>query len=151
MSRFLGSIVFKCCGLAQLELSASLSSLLILSPQNILTCMFGKQICSFSLNLYDTSILSHDVNVISADPLSVSLLFCSVLSVLRFRQFALQFRCQFGAPYPCSLARLFFLRSVVGANFVSLETGKERTRRRDGGGGPSRARLLPLYRRERIK
>ena len=95
--------------------------------------MFYKQVIFpfFELLGHPSFPLSHDVNVISADPLSVSLLFCSVLSVLRFRQFALQFRCQFGAPYPCSLARLFFLRSVVGANFVSLETGKERTRREE--------------------
>ena len=97
--------------------------------------MCCKQIIFFEFSGTPPFRLPHYVNVICADPMSVSLLFCSVLSVLRFRQFALQFRCQFGAPYPCSVARLFFLRSVVGANFVSLETGKERTRREESAEG----------------
>ena len=92
----------------------------------------------------------------------VVVLLLRVLSVVRFRhQFALQFRCQFRAAEPapsspCLLARLFFLRSVVaGANFVSLETGKERTRREESAEGTEEeadpAEVAPLYRRERIK
>ena len=49
-------------------------------------------------------------------PLSVSLLFCSVLSVLRFRQFALQFRCQFGASPPAPIPKL--VRSLVCSSSV---------------------------------
>ena len=58
----------------------------------------------------------------------VVVLLLRVLSVVRFRhQFALQFRCQFGPPdHARARTRLFVGSLVVGANFVSLETGKER-------------------------
>ena len=75
----------------------------------------------------------------------------SVSANLRF-----SFDANLGPPtHARSLARLFFLRSVVGANFVSLGTGKERTRREESAEGTEEeadpAEVAPLYRRERIK
>ena len=71
--------------------------------------------------------------------LSLSLLLCCVLSFVSAANLRFSFDGNLGRfPPPCNHTRLFVL---VGANFVSLETGKERTRRkvRKGekeGGGP---------------